>query len=320
MGGVAVFVARMGSVVLVLVSCSTHCSCRASDDVRPSVTPAQFVTVTIHDYNPVREDAGWTPNPKLLWNRDHVTLGREATRRLFSGMTWSPKHAVRMTTLLVVAQTGEGERRLVGLCSGGLSVSIRGEPGAFLFPGEAGEVAKEFLYPLYAKCLHGRAHEVSEEPWPMPYGDKFGFLDPSGNNMIIAPQFDDAQPFSEGLAPVRVGDADSGRWGYVDTTGRMVIQPQFTWAGPFSEGRAAVTVGDLFEGKQGYINRAGKMVIEPQFDAAGLFIAGRAQVYKEQHGGLPHMYYVTVDGALHEQDPAIGGSGNSRKNAVDQRG
>ena len=140
----------------------------------------------------------------------------------------------------------------------------------------------------------------------MPYGDKFGFLDPSGNKMIIAPQFDDAQPFSEGLAPVRVGDADSGRWGYVDTTGRMVIQPQFTWAGPFSEGRAAVTVGDLFEGKQGYINRAGEMVIEPQFDTAGLFIAGRAQVSKRQHDGLPLMYYLTMDGTLHEDDPGIG--------------
>jgi hypothetical protein len=149
---------------------------------------------------------------------------------------------------------------------------------------------------------------MSEEPWPMPYGEKFGFLDARGNKVIIAPQFDDAQPFSEGLAPVRVGDADSGRWGYVDTTGRMVIQPKFTWAGPFSEGRAAVTVGDLLKGKQGYINRAGEMVIEPQFDTAGLFVGGRARVFRQQHDALPHAYYVTMDGTIHEGDPGSRGA------------
>lgn len=308
----AVFLRRMGAVAVILVGCTTAFSCKAGDEAQPGVTPAQFVTVTIHSYSPSREDAGWAPDPRLLWNRGHVTLGREATKRLFADMTWTSEGAIRMTTLLVVAQTEDGERRLVALCPAGLSAWIKGEPGDFLFPGEVGEVANKFLYPLILKCFNPqserlervRAHEVPEEPWPMPYGEKFGFLDPSGNKMVIAPQFDDAQPFSEGLAPVRVGDADSGRWGYVDTTGRMVIQPKFTWAGPFSEGRAAVTVGDLFEGKQGYINRAGEMVVEPQFNTAGLFIGGRAKVSKQEGDALPQLYYLTMDGALHEHDPA----------------
>ncbi|MGB2998159.1 MAG: WG repeat-containing protein [Phycisphaerae bacterium] len=307
-----VFLRRMGAAALILVSCATAFSCKAGDEAQPGVTPAQFVTVTIHDYNPIREDAGWAPDPKVLWNEAHVTLGRGATKRLFSDMTWTSEGAIRITTLLVVAQTEDGERRLVALCSGGLSVSIKGEPGAFLFPGEVGDVAIKYLYPLrmnrfgpWQKRLGRlRAHEVPEEPWPMPYGEKFGFLDPSGNMMIIAPQFDDAQPFSEGLAPVRVGDADSGRWGYVNMAGSMVIPPRFTWACPFSEGRAAVTVGDLFEGKQGYINRAGEMVVDPQFDTAGLFIGGRAKVSRQEQDALPHMYYLTMDGTLHEDDPA----------------
>ncbi|HUS44756.1 MAG TPA: WG repeat-containing protein [Phycisphaerae bacterium] len=308
-----VFLRRMGAAALILVSCATAFSCKAGDEAQPGVTPAQFVTVTIYNYDPDREDAGWAPGPKLLWNRGyHVTLGREATKRLFSDMTWTSEGAIRKTTLLVVAQTEDGERRLVGLCPGGLSVSIKGEPGDFLFPGELGDVARKYLYPLILKCFQPqpkrlnrlRAHEVPEEPWPMPYGEKFGFLDPSGNKMIIAPQFDDAQPFSEGLAAVRVGDADSGRWGYVNMAGSMVIPPRFTWACPFSEGRAAVTVGDLFEGKQGYINRAGEMVVDPQFDTAGVFIGGRAKVYRQEQDALTHMYYLTMDGTLHEDDPA----------------
>jgi len=101
-----------------------------------------------------------------------------------------------------------------------------------------------------------------------------------------------------------VGDADSGRWGYIDLTGHMVIRPQFTWACQFSEGRAAVTVGDLFEGKQGYINRAGEMVAEPQFDTAEPFIGGRAKVYKQEGDALPQLYYLTMDGTLHIEDPA----------------
>jgi len=312
MGARPIFLRRMGTVAVILLSCTTAFSCKAEDEAPPSVTPAQFVTVTIHSYSPSREAAGWTPDPKLLWNRGHVTLGREATKRLFANMTWTSEGAIRMSTTLVVAQTEDGKRYLVALCPAGLSLSIKDEPGDFLFPGEPGDVAKKFLYPLIVKCFHPqserlgrvRAHEVPEEPWPMPYGDKFGFLDPSGTKMVLAPQFDDAQPFSEGLAAVRVGDADSGRWGYVDTTGHMVIPPQFTWACPFSEGRAAVTVGDLFEGKQGYINRAGEMVVEPQFDTAGLFIGGRAKVFKQEGDGLPQLYYLTMDGVLHEDDPA----------------
>ncbi len=43
----------------------------------------------------------------------------------------------------------------------------------------------------------------------------------------INPQFDSALSFSEGLAAVRIGDSETGKWGYIDTTGRMMIDPQF---------------------------------------------------------------------------------------------
>jgi hypothetical protein len=98
---------------------------------------------------------------------------------------------------------------------------------------------------------------------------KFGFIDTRGNP-VIAYQYDDALPFSEGLAPVLVGD----KVGYIDRRGQMVVDPQYDSAFDFSEGLAAVTVGGL----TGYINHRGELVIPPQFDAARKFSGGLAAV------------------------------------------
>ena len=67
--------------------------------------------------------------------------------------------------------------------------------------------------------------------------------------IVINPQFDLANSFSDGLAAVRIGDVLTGEWGFVDKTGRIVINPQFDWAGSFSDGLAAVRIGDFETGK-----------------------------------------------------------------------
>ncbi len=43
---------------------------------------------------------------------------------------------------------------------------------------------------------------------------------------VINPQFGRASPFSEGLARVRIGDADTGKYGFIDKPGKMVINKQ----------------------------------------------------------------------------------------------
>lgn len=120
-----------------------------------------------------------------------------------------------------------------------------------------------------------------------------GYLDEKGK-VVIAPRYDDAHDFSEGLAYVsskefrgfidRHGKAaitldseakdfheglaavkGSGRsgWGYMDRSGRWVIKPQYQLADDFSEGLAQVMVDRKF----GFINKKGEMVIPPRFDA-----------------------------------------------------
>ncbi len=81
-----------------------------------------------------------------------------------------------------------------------------------------------------------------------------------GVEFVVNPQFDDAKRFSEGLAPVKIGD----KWGYIDKTGKYVVNPQFLRAEVFSEGLAWVEMG----GEQGYkfgcIDKTGKFVINPR--------------------------------------------------------
>lgn len=52
----------------------------------------------------------------------------------------------------------------------------------------------------------------------------------------IAPQYDNAQYFSEGLAAVR----KNGKWGYIDTAGKTVIPFEYDIAYAFNEGYAVV--------------------------------------------------------------------------------
>uniref|UniRef100_B8HNA7 KWG Leptospira repeat protein n=1 Tax=Cyanothece sp. (strain PCC 7425 / ATCC 29141) TaxID=395961 RepID=B8HNA7_CYAP4 len=123
--------------------------------------------------------------------------------------------------------------------------------------------------------------------------------------LAIAPQFEEAQSFSEGLAAVKKG----GQWGFIDRSGAMVIPPQFDQVEPFQAGVAKVTLdhktefidttgvtvdnppppqssatatGDLVPtqtwGKHGFVDRSGKVIIQPQFEDARPFTEDLAAV------------------------------------------
>lgn len=94
------------------------------------------------------------------------------------------------------------------------------------------------------------------------------------------PTLDSKDPI---LLPVKV----SGKWGYVNTSGQLVINPQFDNANEFHEGRASVCLGTpcswwisdtdkLDNSHWGYIDTSGKMVISPQYPSAGDFNEGLA--------------------------------------------
>jgi hypothetical protein len=90
--------------------------------------------------------------------------------------------------------------------------------------------------------------------------------------MIIPPQFESAQWFSEGLAAVKKGEV----FGYINQKGEWIIKLQFKFAAPFSEGMA--TVGNSTS-EFGYIDSTGKIIVVPQYELAGSFSNGLAVLY-----------------------------------------
>ena len=62
------------------------------------------------------------------------------------------------------------------------------------------------------------------------------------DSFVIHPQFNDALPFSEGLAAVRIGS----EWGFIDKTGSVVINSQFDSARSLSEGLAVASISGRF--------------------------------------------------------------------------
>lgn len=93
---------------------------------------------------------------------------------------------------------------------------------------------------------------------------------------------EEAGPFAEGRAAVRIGDA----FGYIDAAGRSVIEPAYVDAKDFSEGLAFVAVPSgedatlqFFERRWGVIDASGAVVVSPRFLEVGDgFRDGRAAV------------------------------------------
>jgi hypothetical protein len=144
---------------------------------------------------------------------------------------------------------------------------------------------------LAALLLGGRAAaELAEGPlFPAPTRGKSGYID-RGGRMAIQPQWDDAEPFAEGLAAVgnRHVEREGGvswtvsREGWIDRTGRVVIDLRWDDAGSFSDGRARVKERDRF----GYVDRTGAVVVPPQYEDAAPFSEGLAAVKRDGRTGF----------------------------------
>lgn len=104
--------------------------------------------------------------------------------------------------------------------------------------------------------------------FPVRIEGQWGFINGNGR-IMIEPEFDSGQDFSEGLARVRDGGV-----GYLDPSGEWVIEPRFQNGRQFQGGLAAVEI----DGRWGFINKSGAFAINPQFNEALSFKEGRAFV------------------------------------------
>jgi hypothetical protein len=84
---------------------------------------------------------------------------------------------------------------------------------------------------LVAACNTGQ--EYAPEYRVIWEKGRYGYIDREGE-VVLAPQFDYAMPFSDGLGGVNVGGnardgylPQDGKWGFVDISGRFVINPKY---------------------------------------------------------------------------------------------
>ncbi len=100
--------------------------------------------------------------------------------------------------------------------------------------------------------------------------NKWGYMDSTGQ-LLISPDFDDAGPFTEGLAAVN----QDGKWGYINRKGEIVIPTQYKSAWAFHEGIARVKP---FDQPDQYITASQKVLSSIEWSAADDFSDGLARV------------------------------------------
>jgi hypothetical protein len=126
---------------------------------------------------------------------------------------------------------------------------------------------------------------------PKNIGGKWGFIDEAGN-IVIAPCFDAAESFSEGLAAIGIKEPDrrkpQTKWGFIDEAGNTMIAPRFDDVESFSEGLAAVGVNESgrrwASSKWGFVDSKGDFAVAPRYDGVGPFSEGLAAVEIYQWG------------------------------------
>ncbi len=180
-----------------------------------------------------------------------------------------------------------GEASNVEVLENKNSVSLRAfqdSNGLWGYTNENGDIVIE---PKYRAAMDF----LSEGIGAVEDSSGWAYIDSKGNT-VITPYVVNNKPdeFSDGLARF----SDSGKFGYFDKTGMIVIKPQFDFAEPFSEGMAAVCIGCRFVtsettgrrtmegGKWGYIDLNGNMVIKPLYKTAEAFKNGKAAVGVEE--------------------------------------
>ncbi len=111
------------------------------------------------------------------------------------------------------------------------------------------------------------------ELYPVLKSGKWGFIDNTGK-MVIEPKFMMAFRFGDDLAMII---NEKKKVGYIDKEGKFAIEPKYEGGGPFSEGLATIYEA----GKAGLIDKTGKVVVDPKYKRIGKFHDGLAVVVIE---------------------------------------
>ena len=146
---------------------------------------------------------------------------------------------------------------------------------------------REFVEPVKVEwhTIGGKNEqpEVESELLPAPQRNENGeiyYWSPQTFEAAFDGTFEDARPFSEGLASAR----KDGLYGFLNLQGEWVIAPAYSNTSNFSEGIAMVV--DAQSGKLGGIDSSGKTIIPFQSHALGDVHQGRARIVRDEKWGF----------------------------------
>lgn len=132
----------------------------------------------------------------------------------------------------------------------------------FIINDEVDDTNMEILYPFEDNKLWG-------------YKDK-------GGNVVVWPQYYEAEEFSNGLGLVRLSSGQDGNYGYIDNTGKIVIPCIYPYANSFSDGVALVNLSNCTDNDiWRYIDTHGNYLFSNTVDLPGDFHDGYAVALKE---------------------------------------
>ena len=115
---------------------------------------------------------------------------------------------------------------------------------------------------------------------PVEKNGKWGFEDSDGN-IVVSYKYDDVMVYDDGIAEVRIGDDETGKYGLFDTkTGKEIAPCKYSSVMTFSnDSIARVMIGDYETDKYGLIDiRTGKELTTLTYDDINDFCEGLARV------------------------------------------
>jgi hypothetical protein len=173
--------------------------------------------------------------------------------------------------------------------------------------------------PITPKIVEKKQSVLSEEfvsqdytnPDLIPFrvNEKWGFCD-KNRNIKIPLIFDDARPYSEGIAAIRVNDL----WGFIDTEGMKICDCNFNNVKDFKNGYAAVQSGWKYglrnhpknlKDDWGIINRSGVIIIETEYRTIGEYSSGLFNFSETplNKGYLDKKNKIVIDSLYSEAEP-----------------
>ena len=156
---------------------------------------------------------------------------------------------------------------------------------------------RPFADGLAAVWVTSKRKPINSDPaWQL--GGRWGFIDGSGK-VVIQPQFESVENFSEGLAAVGAGGRMDttgevftnvgAKWGFIDKAGKLIIPNVYASVRVFSNGVARATRNY----RDGLIDRKGSIVAPLEFFTIGDFSEGLACVETENGAG-----FIAPNGSL----------------------